>query len=359
LTVEEGGIAAGPQVSPRLQALDRKWVENELRSHGYPDVEVAALRSTPLATPGAVGDIARIHIEYGSAAPAGPATVIAKIRGADEQRAGMDAAMRLYERELWFYSEFADQCRLASPRCLGEGDGTTTPLLLQDLADMRAGDQVAGMPVADAGRIVDALAAQHAAFWESPLCDEPHVVQPTEPLIAGAVAQLVNSGVPALREYEDRAPAGAIDAVERLAPRWMDVLHACAEGPHTLLHNDLRLDNVFFTDDGTPVFVDWQMIGASRGTQDVGNILAGSMNIEDLRQHWEPLLRRYHDGLLAGGVRDYSFDDCVRHYRQTILYPLGQGIALVGALAGRGGLADAALLRPLLHCHDLDAFTTI
>lgn len=318
-------------------------------------------RSEPLAVSGAVADIARVHLTYGPGG-SGPATVIAKIRAADEQRAGMDAAMHLYEREAWFYSEFAQRTRLRSPLALGVGDGTVTPLLLEDLGGLRAGDQAAGVGVCDAERILDALAEQHAAFWESPMCDDEHLVRPTEPLFAGAVAHLVASGVAALSEqYTDRAPSGAIEAVERLAPRWLEVLQACAEGPRTVIHNDCRLDNVFFGADGTPLFVDWQVIGVSRGTQDVGNLLAGSMNIEDLREHWERLLRRYHDGLLAQGVPDYSWDDCVRHYRQTILYPLGQGIALIGALAGGGapGLADAAVLRPLLHCHDLDSFSTI
>lgn len=173
---------------------------------------------------------------------------------------------------------------------------------------------------------------------------------------------MVRSGAPLLRErYADRAPSGAIDAVERLASRWLDVLHACAEGPGTVIHNDCRLDNVFFDTDGSPIFLDWQMIGVSRGTQDVGNLLAGSMNLEDLRQHWERLLRRYHDRLGEHGVHDYTWQECVAHYRQTILYPLGQGIALIGALAqadGRG-LADAALLRALTHCHDLNSFDTV
>jgi Ser/Thr protein kinase RdoA (MazF antagonist) len=98
------------------------------------------------------------------------------------------------------------------------------------------------------------------------------------------IVQLVASGVDALAErYGDRAPARALDATQRLAPHWGAVLKACAEGPRTVIHNDCRLDNVFFERDGSPVFVDWQTVGCGRGTQDVGNLLAGSMNIPELR----------------------------------------------------------------------------
>lgn len=354
--------AVDSAVAPSLRALEPRWCERELRSRGFPGVSVTEVRSESMAVTGAVGDIARVRLWYAAGSPAGPASAIAKIRAADEQRSAIDAAMHLYERESRFYTGFSDRVRLRSPRCLGVGDGSTTPLLLEDLAYLRAGDQVAGLAVADAERVIDALADQHAAFWNSPVCQEPWLVSPTEPALAGAIAHMVGSGVPVLRErYADRAPSGAINAVERLAPRWLDVLHACAEGARTVIHNDCRLDNLFFEADGTPIFVDWQMIGVSRGTQDVGNLLAGSMGLDDLRQHWERLLRRYHDRLGEHGVRDYTWQECVSHYRQTILYPLGQGIALIGALAqadGRG-LADAALLRALTHCHDLHSFDTV
>ena len=97
------------------------------------------------------------------------------------------------------------------------------------------------------------------------------------------------------------------------------------------------------------------------GTQDVGNLLAGSMDVEDLRASWEPLLRRYHDRLCGQGVRDYTWGECVRHYRQNILYPLGAGIALLGHLdiGDDRGLGDAIVLRALTHTADLDSLAAV
>jgi hypothetical protein len=80
-----------------------------------------------------------------------------------------------------------------------------------------------------------------------------------------------------------------------------------------------------------------------------------------LSANWERLLRRYHDRLLAGGVTGYSFDECVEHYRQNILYPLGAGMALIGAMdIGDGrGLGDAIIVRCLNHIAELDAFAAL
>ncbi|MGH7803767.1 MAG: phosphotransferase, partial [Candidatus Binatia bacterium] len=162
-----------------------------------------------------------------------------------------------------------------------------------------------------------------------------------------------------LRErYAERAPAAVLAAVEAAAPHWGNVLERCAEGPQTLVHNDCRLDNLFFDDDGEPVFVDWQIVARTRGVQDVANLLAGNMDGQDLRDHWEPLLRRYHDRLCAQGIRGYGWEDCLAHYRQSVLYPLGAGLALLGAMdIGDGrGLGDAIVRRALGHVAELDSF---
>lgn len=111
------------------------------------------------------------------------------------------------------------------------------------------------------------------------------------------------------------------------------------EGPRTLIHNDARLDNLIFLADRTPCLIDGQVVTLGRGTQAIANLLAGSMDGDDLSAHWERLVRRYHDRLLEGGVSGYSYDQCVEHYRQSVGYPLGASMALIGAMDigdGRG-----------------------
>jgi hypothetical protein len=349
------------QVAQSLRALDADWFTTVLRDGGHAEATVTDVTPEPMSFTGAVADMCRFRLTYDDGG-AGPASIVGKIRGAEEIRIAMDAAMGLYEREGRFYSDLADRVPARSPRCYHVGDGTATPLLLEDLGTLRTGDQMRGLTVADAERIVDVLADLHAKFWNAPEIEAKWLASPAEGAFAGMIVQLVTSGVDALqRRYADRAPDGALDAVAELAPRWGEVLAACAEGPQTLVHNDCRLDNIFFADDGTPVFVDWQIPARTRGTQDVGNLLAGSMDAEDLKANWEPLLRRYHDRLVAQGVEDYGWEECREHYRQTILYPLGAGIALLGSLdiGDARGLGDAIVLRALEHTADLDSFSTV
>jgi hypothetical protein len=85
------------------------------------------------------------------------------------------------------------------------------------------------------------------------------------------------------------------------------------------------------------------------------------MDADVLKASWESLLRRYHDRLGANGVAGYSWDECVTHYRQSVLYPLGAGMALLGAMdIGDGrGLGEAIVVRALQHAADVDAFEAL
>lgn len=230
---------------------------------------------------------------------------------------------------------------------------------------MRIGDQMEGLSIADAETVLDALGDLHAAYWGSRELEQPWLVSPAEGVYAGMIVQLVSSGAAALGErYAGKAPDAVLSAVIEAAPHWGEILARCAGGPPTLVHNDCRLDNIFFGTRGGScgaVFIDWQIPARTRGTQDVGNLLAGSMNVAELSANWERLLRRYHERLLAGGVSGYSFDECVEHYRQNIVYPLGAGMALIGMMdIGDGrGLGDAIIVRCLNHIAELDSFAVL
>jgi hypothetical protein len=343
-------------------SIEPGWLTQALQAR---DGAVASVRSiTPEAVPfaGSTTAMARLRIAYADDGTPGPATVIGKLRGGTEIQRQMDAAMSLFEREGRFYKCLAGALGIRTPACYAVGDGDATPLLLEDLAALRMGDQMDGLALADAEVTIDALADLHAGLWNSPSLDgQPWLAAPASGTFAAMICQLVASGAPALAErYRDTVPAATLDAVLGAAPDWQRVLDRCAEGPQTLVHNDCRLDNLFF-DGGDVVFIDWQIAARSRGTQDVGNLLAGSMDSATLAANWQALVHRYHDRLQANGITGYSLDECLHHYRQSVVFPLGGGIALLGAMdTGDGrGLGDVIVRRCLTHIADVDAFAAI
>jgi hypothetical protein len=346
-------------VAERIAVLDAEWYSRVLRAGGHAEAAVTEVAAEPLSFSGTAGDIARVRLTYDAEGSPGPRSVIAKIRGAADVQAAVDAAMGLYERESRFYADHADAVPVVTPRCYHVGDGTSTPLLIEDLGAMRMGDLVEGLSVADAERVIDALADLHASHWGIDPGEWGWLAAPGEGVYAQMVAQLVQSGTPMLTErFAGRADDRVLEAMGEWAARWETVLARCAEGPPTLVHNDCRLDNLIFRDDETPVFVDWQIVARTRGTTDLGNLLGGSMEPADQAANWESLLRRYHERLLAQGVEGYSWDECVQHYRVSVLYAISPGIAMMGALAAgdERGVAESTALRALEHASDLDSF---
>jgi hypothetical protein len=346
-----------------IEAIEPAWLTDVMGVDGA----VVRVETQPMEVASAAGELARLSLTYEPSATTGPATIIAKAPGSGETQRAMDAAMGLFARERFVYGELAATLPVRLPRCYYAGDTANhEPMLLEDLRALRMGDQVAGLDRADAERLVDVLADLHAAYWgcDPPGGDPSRLVCWADPVFGAMLTQLVSSGVAALRErYAGRVAEPVLTAVERLAPDWATVLRRCAEGPQTFVHNDFRLDNIFFTADGEPVVIDWQLAGRCRGTQDLAYLLSGSMATDALRDCWELLLGRYHARLSAAGVRGYDLDECRFHYRQSVLYTVAPGIAMLGQMQLQGGdargLADTLVLRTLTHADDLDAFATL
>jgi hypothetical protein len=354
---------SGP-VPAALKELDAAWFDEAMRSCDDSLATVVAALLEPLEISGATGELARVNLVYDGAGAPSPASVVAKLRGTSPTQQAMDGALGLFDRERRFYVDAARTLAVATPRCYFAGDGHETPMLLEDLRDLRMGDQIDGLSLADAQRLMDLLGDLHATYWGKPVPGGVDwMVSLSDPMFGGMLTQLISSGLPALNEnYAGRVPSSIIASINDAAPQWSGVLARCDEGPHTLVHNDCRLDNMFFRPDGEPVLFDWQLCGYTRGTQDVAYLLSGSVDAALLGGQWESLLRRYHSRLLANGVEDYTWDQCLLHYRQNLLYTLAPGDAMLGAMAipnDERGLADTLVMRTLTHAADLDAFATL
>jgi hypothetical protein len=155
---------------------------------------------------------------------------------------------------------------------------------------------------------------------------------------------------PFLTKFGDRLPA----RLRALGAR--AVGHAAAyrrwqtSQPRTLVHDDFRLDNLFFGRPGAArplVIFDWQLCLVGRGIADVAYFSACSLPIAQRRASERSLVDGYHAGLLAHGVRGYDRDRCWQDYRRAMFSALYRLIVAGGRLdysSERG----AALFRVLI-----------
>lgn len=206
-------------------------------------------------------------------------------------------------------------------------------MLIEDLSAYRPGNQVAGASLADVQVAVSVVAALHAQYWQGD--DAPTLPHWLPTLGSSSIANVFSSFVEpfvanVLRDWADELSAPARDAFAGMT-QWFALAQRMSEPPTTLIHSDTRFDNFMFGADPTagPVLLDWHFCAEGRGPWEVAMLLVENLDPELRQAHEADLLHQYHDALCDGGVRDYSFDDCMADYRLGVLTSLR-----VAAIAG-------------------------
>jgi len=141
-----------------------------------------------------------------------------------------------------------------------------------------------------------------------------------------------------------------------LTPRQREIIerfgrhcHAWAagvQGPRTLAHQDLRLDNLLWAPPEVWL-VDWQTLGWTTPAWDLAFFLGSALEPELRRRIERPLLHSYLEALQARGVMHWTFETAFWEHRRlsgAVLLAMVAAIAFVKPTA-RGFEMFASILR--------------
>ena len=334
-------------------ALTPEWLTRALRLGGVlSDQRVVEIQAEVLGVGvGFLGDLFRITLSYDR--PAGlPASLIAKMPKFENR--SMGELLGAYERENCFYMELADQVPLNTPRMYyGDFDrdkasekqekilraadriprfltGPATSLarwiasrkqrryilLLEDLNDGELGDQIAGASFERCNDVLRAVAKAHSAYWGANLTREFWLLpldidaRLRHGLFVGSLAGFADY-------FGTELEAKLAPYLRRLPEEGVGMLKQLASAPTTLLHCDLRLDNLFFRGAEVVVF-DWQLVRRGPAAYDIAYFLSSALDENAGRDNVMGLLATYHQELLQGGVDHYSFEDLLRDFRLAL-----------------------------------------
>jgi len=358
--------AAGHPLIDGPEGLTPQWLTTVLRAAGQlQSATVTSAATTPVGN-GMLGTNLRIKLGYDRPEAGAPTSLVAKLQAAGETSRASGAALGLYLRETRFYQDVAPRIGDAVPSTLFadvSADGAMFCLLFEDLAPARGGDQLTGCSVADAEAALDAAAAIHAAVWnDASVLAQPWMARaqmvglytlqfpPCVEMIKTRFAALLEPGVPAI-----------LDAFAALISTWFER----QTPPFTITHHDYRLDNLLFDARGgrTPVAaLDWQTLMAGPGVLDAAYFIGAGLLADERRRHEQRLTRRYHEALLARGIRDYSWERCWHDYRLTAAH--GLIMAVVGAAITTPTERGDRMLSTMINRHaqqmiDLDTLALI
>jgi hypothetical protein len=270
---------------------------------------------------GLLGDLVRARLTSSDASL--PPSVIVKLPTHHEANRAIGLGLMLYERELRFYEEIAPQSpSLRVPRCW-HADHESLVLVLEDIgaSGYSLADQVAGMTVEQAERAIDAIATFHASWWETPALHALDWLPTSDHPITMQSDQMFQDAWPVFREkWEHVLPSGSVELGERVRHAYGSMLGGLGGGPHTVVHTDFRLDNLFFGDD--VAVIDWQLMTRSKGPYDIGYLVAQSMDVDLRRAHATTLLRRWYDGVCELGVTGYSWEEAEADFAAAVLVAL-------------------------------------
>ncbi len=311
-----------PAISPDLARIaNPTWLTHALASAGLLyGAEVASVSARPDATtPYTLSKILHLDLEFS------PENTCAAPR-----RLVLKTAKG--KKEYIFFTRIVPACS-GSPvlRCFyAEYDPQSDRacFLLEELAETHFQPEwpvPPALPLCEA--VVECLARFHAG-WRHNLVLKTEL----QPLLAEG-----NSWKSRIALAVERLPQFIAFLGDRLSPErkaiYQQVLRASVSEwqpdwstkAATLLHGDAHFWNYLFPRDparDTIRMIDWNGWDIGRGTDDLAYMIALHWFPERRRVYEIPLLRRYHTVLQESGIMDYSWDDCWRDYRLSVIMNL-------------------------------------
>jgi hypothetical protein len=315
--------------------ITARWLDEALRAAGVLRRGRVADLAPAIVGTGQMGTSVRYGIGYDGDATGAPRSVVCKFASSDPTSRSTGLTLRTYEVEVAFYRDVARTVGMRTPAChfadidLATGEFV---LVLEDLAPCVPGDQLAGCTVDQAALAMDELAKLHAPRWNDPALagvewlnrnatDEAHAFSEV------FLPQLLPGF---LERYAARLTTQDVRLAELLMTRIARFVRD-RPGPRAVQHGDYRLDNMLFgtAEGGYPLaVVDWQTVVWGPPAFDASYFLGAGLQVDDRRRAERELLRRYHEGLRAGGVTGYAWDELWRDYRR---YAFGGFLMAIGA----------------------------
>ena len=309
---------------------------------------------------GVLADAYKLNLRYSGASNGAPESAVIKLATEIDDQREMATDNDAYLKELRFFQELAETMPIGVPEvyaCADDGSDNAEyfVILMEDLSThSRVFDQLRDPPQGVMlEKFCHDIADLHGSFWESEQLTESWIgeadgryVFTLESLCEDCPENLdvlcsawestygkdmfTEVDAPHIKELSQMLAGPHSRAILEYMSSRLD------ERPKTLLHGDLRADNIFRSNADTEeqtklTYIDWQILHAGPPGPDFTQAWAHSLPPET-RRHDKTLLKGYHDHLVqvnpAAGA--YSYDMLIEDYQLGYLL---YWMAIISALA--------------------------
>ena len=257
-----------------------EWITHALREGGaLKKASAKSLEKDILGEGiGFLSSVVRVGIEYDSPEKDAPMSVVVKIEPEEGDFKDFGEELHAFQREIRFYKEVARNVPIRLARVYYAVDEPPAfSMVMEDLSSFTPGDQLAGMHERQVMDTVEELARLQARYWNNEALEKLDWM-PDKNGVSDDFAQKWESFVTHFGQYLE--PKG-LELGEKLC-RFIDWKNEqIVERPKTIVHSDLREDNLLFAPPGSPdpiIILDWQLTVKNLGTFDVARLMGGSEN---------------------------------------------------------------------------------
>ena len=266
--------------------------------------------------------IVKIEVEYETPIDNAPQSFVIKMLAESRMFREFSYEMDAFKREIRFYTEVAPNLPIRFPKLYYSLNGLKNNLMImEDLSYLTPGDQVVGMSNEQVLLALESIAKYHSCYWENVALDSISWM-PTSNNVHQDYVENWDSFVELCSYFID--PEG-LKIGEKLKPHINWLFDEISKSPRTLIHDDMKEDNLLFGEPGTKeavVILDWQFATRSTGVIDVARLIGGSQTPIVREGHQFESLRYWYELLFENGVKYYSWDEAQRDFKFAALSSL-------------------------------------
>ena len=278
---------------------------------------------------GMLGEIYKVTIKSST----GSREVVAKFSA--PRKEALDNAKRggTHERELRCYDELLSTTPVSIPEIFASwfDEKSSEYLIIQEFIEFdQSVDQIDGITIAQSKLVIEEAAAMHAHWWEhSGLAELKWLPRLNDTRRRTNLTTVTRLGWNSLTEILDEGGLSYPEVSgDSLANEIDDMLCDLSTSASTLIHSDLRADNLLFNTAGDGVMVvDWQGCSFGPSSFDITYHMIQSLSVDDRRKHESELLDYYVNSLEFFG-HQITIDEVHKLYRSSILYSLSIACAV-------------------------------
>jgi len=312
-----------------MQDVTDQWLIEKISAHpDFANDPISGVSRQPVGEGiGQVGEFNKVTVETESARII---SLFLKLRAPVEGMHAVALRYKMYEKEVRFYNELAQQMSVRTPTVYyADYDSATEniALLLEFMDGWHSPDQISGASHTQTIAAIKQLATINAPYWNR--TEE----LPWLPTMQTDYLQQTIGDMQACRDvffqrFGNELPISKAD-FHRIIEAWPTILDGLSEGNLTLTHYDYRVENMFFSGDENAVAViDWQLIAALRAGWDLTYLIGTNIPIEQRHANEQEYIDTYLQHMHEHGV-NYSETDLRYDMKWSLL-----GLCSIAVIGG-------------------------